>query len=169
MKNASRAFLATMCMILVLGFAVQASAQDKKIAQKDVPATVLSAFQKAYPNPKIKGYLTETEGGKTYYEIESVQGKTTIDALLLPDGTIYEVEEGLPAADLPAPVKAAVSGKYPKGKIIKSERTTRGSEMTYEMKVTSGKASVGLVVDPAGKIVKEQKAGTKKEKREEKH
>ena len=111
----------------------------------------------------------EVEGGKTYYEVESINGKESLDAEYLADGTVAEVEEGPATSDLPAPVKAAVTAKYPKGKIVKSEKTTRGDAITYEIKVTSGKTKAGMVVDPIGKIVKEKNAGAKEKESEGKN
>ena len=41
---------------------------EKKIERKDVPKPVLEAFQKTYPNAKVKLYTVETEDGKKVYE-----------------------------------------------------------------------------------------------------
>lgn len=167
MKTLAAILLIVLYMIFVSGPDARVQAQDKKISKKDVPAVVLTAFQKAYPNAKIRGFLTETEGGKTYYEIESVEGKKTIDALVQPDGTIYEVEEGVQSKDLPAAVTATVAAKYPKGKIeSKAEKTTQGTNVTYDLTVTAGKSKVGLIIDSNGKILKETKKSAKKEKEE---
>jgi hypothetical protein len=156
-------------VLLVLGFLlfIHGSAQEKKITKKDVPAAVLTAFEKAYPKAVIRGYAKETEGGKTYFEIESKNGGSSLDVLYLPDGTLTEVEEGLTASDLPDPVKAAINGKYPKARTTKVEKTTRGSEVTYEVKISSGTTRANVTIDPAGKILKDKKASVKKEKEED--
>jgi hypothetical protein len=148
---------------LMAGLSLCVTAGDKKISKKDLPAPVLSAFEKAYSKAEIKGLGMETENGKTYYEIESLDGKTKRDILYLADGTVAEIEEAVPYADLPASVKAAVAKEYPKGKIAKCEKTTRGSEVTFEMVVQEGKASHEVVIDPAGKILKNTKSGAEKE------
>jgi hypothetical protein len=165
MRTFLRFSLFILAIIMVL--CIVSTAQDKKISKKDVPAVVISSFQKAYPNAKIKQFLTENEGGKIYYEIESLEGKKTIDALLLPDGTIYEVEEGIAAKDLPAPVVSVISGKYPKSTIAKAEKTTHGTDVSYDLQVRNGKTKIGMTVDPTGKILKESKGSAKKEKEEE--
>ena len=90
------------------------------------------------------------------------------DILYLADGTVSEIEEGVPPEDLPAIVKAAVVQEYPKGKIVKSEKTMHGSEVTFELQVKSGKAAFEVVVAPDGKIIKNQKAGSAKEGKEAK-
>ena len=134
-------------------------AGEKKITPKELPAEVLSAFSKAYPKAKIKGLSREEENGKTYYEIESLDGKTARDISYLADGTVAETEETVATGALPAEVKAAVNKEYPKGKIIKAEKVTRESVVEYEFQITVGKEKHELVVDPSGKVVKHEKEG----------
>jgi hypothetical protein len=159
-----------LCAIVSLSalFCLSALSQEKKINKKDLPGAVLSAFEKAYPKATIKGLSTEVEEGKTYYEIESVDGKISRDLLYLADGSVAEIEEGVSTADLPAPVKATLHKEYPKGKVKKAEKTTKGTTVTYEMKVSSGKTNAELVVDPTGKVIKNEKAGAMKKQKEEK-
>ena len=142
-------------------------AQEKKITKKDVPAAVILAFEKAYPKAVTKAFAEEVENGKNYFEIESIDGKMTRDLLYLADGTVAEIEEGVAPADLPAAVKAAVSSKYPKGRVDKAEKTSRGSKVTYDLQVIIGKAKVNLSVEPSGKILKESKAASKNAEKEE--
>jgi len=176
-----------LCLLVCLGFAAgtlaqeknvtgeekktavkeeKAEAGEKKIAQKDLPAPVLTAFQKAYPKATIKGASTEVEEGKTYYEIESLDGKVKRDLLYLSDGTIAEIEETVAAADLPKAVSAAVTGKYPKGKIEKSEKVTHGAVVAYEVVVKSGETTVEMSFNPEGKLLKESKDAGKEEAEE---
>jgi hypothetical protein len=156
-----------LCLILCLGLTIGAAAQEKKIEKKDLPAPVLTAFQKAYPKATIKGASTEVENGKTYYEIESLDGTVKRDLLYLADGTITEIEESIALSDLPAPVKAALDKKYPKAKISKSEKVTKGAVVAYEVVVISGKTTVEASFDPSGKLLKESKSSGKKEGKEE--
>ena len=151
-----------LCIALCFALASGALAGDTEISKKDLPAAVLTAFEKAYPKAEIKGLTKEKENGKTFYEIESVDGKLSRDLLYLADGTVVEIEEGVPPGDLPASVKAAVGKEHPQGKIVKSEKVTRGSEVTYAFQVKSGKATYGMAVAPDGTVIKNQKAGSEK-------
>jgi hypothetical protein len=163
MNRLGRVVVGSIALIVVFALGIEARAQEKKITKKDVPQAVISAFEKAYPNAKVKGYSTETEEGKTYFEVESYQGKLTLDVSYLSDGTVAEIEEGVTAGSLPDAVKAAVKSNYPKGKIAKAEKKTVGTSVTYELKVTSGKTSAGVEVDPSGKILKKSKSGDEKD------
>jgi uncharacterized membrane protein YkoI len=155
--------------VVLLILAVGAFAQEKKITQKELPAPVLSSFQKTYPHATIKGVGMETENGKTYYEIESVDGKTNRDLLYLADGTVAEIEETAAAAELPASVKSTVTAEYPSGKIQKAEKTTRGSVVTYDVRVEVGTTKHEISIDAGGKVIKETSNGSKNEPRKESH
>jgi hypothetical protein len=162
MENIGRIFCLVLCLVLATG----ALAQEKKVAKKNLPAPVLSAFLKAYPKAMIKAASKENEEGRTYFEIESVDGKVKRDLLYLPDGTVAEIEESVAAADLPAPVKAAVVAKHPKGKIVKAEKSTRGAVVTYDVVVRSGKTAVEMSLDPAGNVLRESKQSVRTEEKQ---
>jgi hypothetical protein len=155
--------------LLVLAAAVAASpftAQEKKISKKDVPPAVLAAFEKAYPHAKIRGTSTEVENGKTYFEIESVDGIQARDILYLADGTLTEIEEVVSPGTLPAPVKTAVVKEFARAKIAKAEKTTKGTEVSYEVHVSLGSKTGSIVVDPSGKVLEKNPLKAKKEKAE---
>jgi len=160
MNRFCKSVLAVAVLIFVLALAGACFAQEKeaKIAARDVPAAVMTAFHTAYPKAEIKGTAKETENGKTYFEIESVDGGMSRDLLYLADGTVAEIEEGIDPASLPGPVKAAADVKYPQGKIVKAEKTTRDAAVTYELQIATGKTKANLTLDPSGKIIRAHKA-----------
>jgi hypothetical protein len=167
MKSIGRIADVVVTLIIISLLAVEATAKEKHITKKEVPPAVISAFDRAYPKTTIKGYSTETENGKTYFEIESMHGKQSLDVSYRPDGTVAEIEEGVAAKNLPVSVLKAVKAKYPKGRISKAEKKTLGTVVTYEMKVTTDKTHAGLEIDPTGKIIKER-VSSMKENEEEK-
>jgi hypothetical protein len=154
---------ASLVVCLILAAAFLATAGEKKISKKEVPPAVLSAFEKAYPKASTKGFAKEEEDGKTFYEIESVEGTTTRDILYLANGNVAEIEEGVSADKLPDAVKATVKREYPKGKVTKAEKVTVESVIKYEIHIAVGKTQHGLVVAPDGKVVKQKKVGEEKE------
>jgi len=152
-SNRSRLFLIMLVGVFVIGFIGTSSAQEKKIKPKNLPAAVKSAFKNEYPNAKIIGASTEKEKGRRYYEIESKDGTVGRDLLYTADGKVTEIEETIPASALPSEVMNSLSKEYPKATIQKAEKLTKGSELTYELKVKIGKKTKEIVFDPAGKIV----------------
>jgi len=59
----------------LFALSLSVTAQEKKVAEKDVPKAVLAAFKSTYPNATVRGYSREKENGKVYYEIESMEGR----------------------------------------------------------------------------------------------
>jgi hypothetical protein len=159
-----RGLLLAIVALLSGALTAPSRAQEKKVAARDLPAAVSSAFAKAYPNAKITGSSSETEKGVKYYEIESMDGKTRRDLLYTADGKVSEIEETVPVSDLPAVVKSSFGKEFPKTKIDRVEKLTKNGTMTYELHFTSGKARKEVVIDPAGKIINgKMKSGEKEE------
>jgi len=167
-----RLFSVAVCLCLMVMLSAEvANAKDKKITKKQLPAAVLTAFQTAYPHATIKGQSIETEKGKKFYEIESVDGKIYRDLLYTADGKVYEIEETVAAETLPAEVKSTLTKEYPTGKIVKAERVTHDSSVTYEIHLKVGKKKTGVTLDLQGKILKgdseDKETGEKDEKKED--
>lgn len=112
-------------------------AQEHPLRAAQVPQVVRDAFHRAYPNSVPRGYSSEQENGRTVYEIESREGAMTRDALITADGTITEVEEGVPVAQLPAAVKTALDAQARGGRVTRSERVIHmpAQDTTYEFAV----------------------------------
>jgi hypothetical protein len=171
-RFAARNALAVVLVFGIFGCVLAAEGKkeegtEKKIAKKDVPAAVMSAFQEAYPKAQVVGTNQETEDSTTYFEIESRDGKVKRDLLYKADGTVKEIEESVAKADLPAAITEAVAKEYPKGMIHKGEKTTRDNVVEYELVVKNGKDEMEIVLDQTGKIVKTEKITAKEEKEED--
>lgn len=167
MKNIGHVALEGLTLLVSFILVVDAGAKEKKITKKDVPPAVISAFTKAYPKAVVKGYSTEAENGKTSYEVESMQGKMSLDVSYLADGTATEIEEGVPAKDLPDQVLKAVKTAYPRGNITRAEKKTTGTVVTYELRITTGKTHTGMEIDPSGKIITHSKSSAKNDGEDE--
>src|SRR6266446_2059841 len=138
--------------VAALSFSQLGLSQETKIAAKNVPAEVIAAFKATYPNATIRGYSREKENGKTYYEIESRDGRVSRDVLYNPDGTVAEIEETVDVKDLPAEVRQTIHTHYPKGVITKAEKTVAGNKVSYEVRIKHGKKWVTMELDSSGKL-----------------
>lgn len=167
MKN-----ILVMIAIIILGTIIisagsHAVAGDKKITKKDIPAAVLKAFTDTYPKAKVNAYAKEVEKGETFYELEMVDGTVKRDLLYKADGTAAEVEEILTAKTVPEFIAKAIMTEIPKGKIISGEKTTRGTDVSFEVIVANGKEKVRVMLNADGKIQKKSVVKAKKEKEED--
>ncbi len=139
-------------------------AGEKKISKKEVPAAVVASFEKSYPAATVNGYAREMDGGKTYFEIESIEGKTHRDVLYTADGMVAELEETMTLEELPERVRSAVQKKFAADSITGIEKTTAGGTVRYEVHVMKGKMRHEVVFDGDGRVVtKEESKSTKEE------
>jgi hypothetical protein len=144
-------FSATVCL---LSPGATAQEQEKKIGANEVPSIIIINFKAAYPNATIRGYASEKENGKQYYEVESREGTTLRDVLYNPDGTVAEVEESIDASDLPASVQETFRKQHPRAVITLAEKTTVGDKVTYEVKAREGRKRFSIEFDSSGKVLK---------------
>ncbi len=128
--------------------------KEKKLTKEQIPAVILTAFQKAYPKAVIKGAGQETKDSVTYIEIESVDGAVQRDIQYAIDGKAVEIEESIDTKALPDAALKSVAKEYPKGKIEKAERMSQGDKIQYEVIVAVGKDRTEIVFDASGKTIK---------------
>jgi hypothetical protein len=117
----------------------------------ELPAAVKDAFKKSYPTATIRGTAKETEDGKTVYEVESVDKGKARDLMYNIDGSVISIEEEMNAADLPAPVTAALKKLYPKATITVAEKVTEGKTIQYDLQI-KGAAVTSVAFLPDGKV-----------------
>lgn len=134
-----------------------AQESEKKVTAKAVPAVVITNFKAAYPKAVIRGYASEIEDGKQYYEIESREGTLHRDVLYNPDGTVAEIEESIDSNELPPTAMEAIKTKYPRAVIVLAEKTTVGDKITYEVKGRQGRKRFTMEFDADGKMLPKAK------------
>lgn len=121
-------------------------------APSALPAPILAAFKAAYPHATLEAAAEEKEHGKVVWEVESTDNGLGRDLIYAPDGSVVEIEEEVPSAQLPAPVTATVKAQYPAARIVKGEKVTRGATVSYELQLT-GAAKKSVALTPEGKPV----------------
>jgi hypothetical protein len=153
-----------------------ARAQEAEIALDKVPKAVMDSAKDKFPGADIKEASTETENGKTVYELEMTHEKKKMDVTFKEDGTLVLVETQFDEKDVPAAVLSAAKDKYPGAKINLVESVKKGPDVKtevdyYEFHLTTAeKKSVEIEVDNTGKILntEEKKAGDEKDEKKEK-
>jgi len=144
-------------IVLILCIAVpggNASCQESKCPAKNkLPKTVIEAFQKAFPNATIRNCSRERENGKTFYEIESIDGTMERNVVFTGDGSVAEIEESVEAAALPEGIQKTVAGAFPGYTIVHPERSTKGTVVQYEMVLEKGKKHIAVTLGENGEII----------------
>jgi uncharacterized membrane protein YkoI len=172
-----------LALVLTAAFAVRADEkkvekkEDKKEAPKEekipldkVPKAVLDAFKAKFPEGKLTGASIETEDGKKIYELTFTNKDHKYEMELEPNGTIIAIDKIIDAKELPAAVLRTLEEKYPKAKYNMIEEVTKKDKIEYyEVDLTTAdKTHIEVLVDPSGKITKEEKKEPKKEDKKDK-
>jgi uncharacterized membrane protein YkoI len=133
-----------------------ATAAEKKLQMKDLPAAVQKTVQEQTKGAEIKGLSTETEKGVTTYEVETMVNGKHRDFLVNVKGVVTEVEDETAIDSIPAAAKAAIEKRAAGGKVGMVETMTRGGATFYEAGYTSkdGKKHE-VLVKPDGTEVKD--------------
>jgi len=139
-------------------------AEDSQaIEKKDVPAAVLAAFERAYPDAEIIAIEKEKTKDQVIFEFEINDGKNERDVIYLENGALFAIEEAISITALPEAVVDALKKTYPKGEIDEAEKVTRGSETEYEVVVEvvgGGKETeYEITVSSSGQIIDQIQIG----------
>jgi uncharacterized membrane protein YkoI len=142
----------------LVAVATPARADEKTVPLDKVPKPVMDAVKAKYPGANIKKAATETEEGKTVYEIALTYKQHNYDVTYTPAGKIVDVEKEIEATDLPKAVAKALRTKYPKATFTRVEELSKADDKVsgYEvLLVTTEKKKFEVELDPKGKIIKE--------------
>lgn len=137
-------------MIMMAAGLISVSALAQIKQDKEIPASVKTAFQKAHPEAKAVKW--EKEGD--HFEVEFKQEKLEQSVVLDAQGNILETEVEIAVSELPKKASDYVSEHY-KGQVLKEAAriTDAKGTVTYEAEI-KGK---DLIFDAAGAFLKESK------------
>jgi uncharacterized membrane protein YkoI len=139
-------------------------AKEEKVSLDKVPKAALDAVKAKFKDAKLVSAQREKEDDKLVYEINLKHKGQTIEVTVTPEGKIVSIEKTIAAKDLPKAVAETIESKYPKATIKIAEEVTEGGKTNYEVLLaTADKKMVEVVLDPAGKILKEEKKGKEKD------
>ncbi|HEY7059449.1 MAG TPA: hypothetical protein VH458_23100 [Vicinamibacterales bacterium] len=127
-------------------------ASEQRVQMRDLPPAVRTAVEAETRGSTLKGLSKEVEHGQTFYEAETTISGHSRDLLFDSNGTLVEVEEEIQLSAAPEPVRAALAGA---GRLVKLESVTKGPNVTYEAHVVRNGKSTEILLDAAGKRVKE--------------
>ena len=136
--------------------------KEEKVAVDKIPKKVMEVINKRFPDAKITSAEKETENGKVVYDIELTHKGRKYEMDIKEDGTILEIENEIPAKNLPEAVAKALEAKYPKSTIKEAMEVNKVKgkdekldhyEVTLE---TAEKKSIEVTVSLDGKEIKEE-------------
>jgi hypothetical protein len=144
-------------------------AKEEKVALDKLPKAVTEAVKAKFEGAELVSASKEKEDGKEVFEVVIKHKGHNVEVTLTPEGKVVSVEKEIEAKDAPKVVTEALDAKYPKATVKKVEEVTEDGKVTYEfLIVTAEKKTVEVVIDPKGKVVKEEKKDKEEKKKEEK-
>jgi uncharacterized membrane protein YkoI len=139
---------------VVGGLSTQALAKDREVKQSEVPAAVMKTVTARYPNAQPSRFSTESEEGKTVYEVNLDVGGRATELSVAADGTVVSEEQRLEVGELPASVKSGLSSSsFAQAKILRAEKEQKGGATNYELLIEQGGKRSELVFNAEGKLV----------------
>lgn len=128
--------------------------QDRKISRAQLPSAVAQTADRETKNATIKGYATEREHGKTFYEVETVVNDHTRDLQIDSDGVLTEVEEEVRIESLSPAVQSAIKAKAMGARVVKVESLTKGGKLVaYEASTLRSGKKGEVQVGPSGETL----------------
>jgi uncharacterized protein with beta-barrel porin domain len=118
-------------------FAGSMLAGETKVKLENLPPAVQAAVKEQTKNATLVGLSTETEKGRTMYEVETKVNGRGRDLLLDQTGAVVETEDEVDLDSIPAPARDAIRKRAAGRTITKVEKLTAGSNVSYEAAIKS--------------------------------
>jgi hypothetical protein len=117
-----------------------------------VPASVLKAFQQAYPGATIARVAQERDRGRAVIRIDGVaKGGRDLRLLYDPSGALVQVTEQITEREVPAPVLAAMRA-HRRAIFVEAARVRRGRTVEYHLTVR-GSRRTKMVAQEDGTVI----------------
>ena len=143
-------------MTAVAGVSFTSCSQAQSIREADVPQAVMSQFQQKFPDAKSVEWSKESA---SELEAEFKMNGEEMSANFSNTGEWLETETEIKEKDLPEAVKNTLTSQYADYKVEESEQvSTPEQSKAYEVEIEKGETTLEVVLDPSGKVVKQEPA-----------
>lgn len=137
-------------VILGANLLLASPGQAQKVAPTQVSAAAQATFRAKFPT--VKAVTWEKEGAN--FEAGFKLNGKTMSAIITPAGALQETETDMPAAQLPAAVRAALTRDYQAYKVAEAATITKANGTTvYEAEVAKGGKKQDVLFTADGRVV----------------
>ncbi|MCK8142944.1 hypothetical protein MW871_13670 [Flavobacterium sp. I-SCBP12n] len=137
-------------LILVAAMAISAVGFAQTKDKKEVPKVVKEAFQKEYPNTKVK-WDVEKDGFEAEFKMNGKEASADYDKA----GHKLATEIEISKTEFPAKALAYIATTYPNKKIKETAKITDNKNViTYEAEVKIDGKDSDLIFDASGNFLK---------------
>ena len=135
-------------VIMALSLGVS-GAYAQKVKTADVPAAVISGFNKSFPGAKVEKWEKEGANYEAEFDLNKVESSALMDAA----GNLLETETEIAVKDLPKGVTEYLA-KYEAGKKIKEASKITDSKGGVSFEAECGEAD--YIFDSLGNFLKKE-------------
>lgn len=137
-------------LILIAAMAISAVGCAQTKDKKEVPKVVKEAFQKEYPNTKVK-WDVEKDGFEAEFKMNGKEASAEYDKA----GHKLATEIAIGKTEFPAKALAYIASTYPNKKIKETAKITDNKNVvTYEAEVKIDGKDSDLIFDTSGNFLK---------------
>jgi len=122
--------------------------------KSDVPAKVITAFTKKFPDAKKVSWDKENA---SEWEAEFKMNGKEYSANFDTDGNWKETEFEIEKSEIPSSVKSTLDKDFNGYKIEEAEISETANGKFYEFELEKGKTDIDVAILPDGKLVKKEK------------
>ena len=130
--------------------------KEIRIQRSDLPAAVLSTFNRESEGGSLRAFSKEIEHGHVLYEANILLRTRSKDVLVDEHGAIVEIEQQVSLDSVPNPVRAAVANAAQPGRVLKIESLSReGAIEAYEATIVKHHRIFEVKIAPDGHTIPE--------------
>ncbi|ABG60764.1 PepSY-like domain-containing protein [Cytophaga hutchinsonii] len=133
-------------LFLVMSTGCVSYAQD--IAQKDVPAVVVNAFQQKFPQQSVVEWELKRGLYEAEFEIKNMDHSVYLDST----GKIVKHKQEIAVSDLPSAVTASIQKNFSGYKVDDAKKIEVGNTVRYKVDVEKGAEERKVTFSADGKI-----------------
>lgn len=124
------------------------------IAPEQVPVAVRKAMDQLHPGSAFDDAEKESHRGKVYYELSRKVNGMAVEAMFLPDGSLYSEEIQIPMSRVPEVVRSHALSSLSGAQATKWEeiRNAKREVTAYHVKLSRGGDKYKAMLSPEGKL-----------------
>jgi hypothetical protein len=141
-----------------LAWLALAGQEDRTRSLSELPQAVLSILKSTFPDAEVKriektGDADDDDDDRRFeLELAARPDRRRIDLEITRSGELLEIDERVPASELPEGVRRALRKAFPGGEIVQAEKESE-IEITYRVQVTARDRKREVKLTRRGRIV----------------
>jgi len=152
---------AGICILFLAGGALGQKDREKTPPAAGTPPLVTSNLHTIFPNATIKRTDAIERNGVVFYRLGIIDGGKKREVVFSTGGVIEEVNDSVGVADLPGPVRQALSRNYPRANIIEADKKTTGAGYVYTIEAVAEKDTMYVIIDKTSMIISSKRCAKK--------